>query len=174
ILLADKRMSRKVLRKEALGPAIRSGRLDVVQRIFDQCWGPVDFINTEDYMADNIAMGMLHTPLSDFCHQPHAFPESRRTSLYPITLKKMDINDLLDDVSFYSPQRVDVATWLLDHGAMVQEKESPGKRMTLRSRGPSEREETKHESRKPWNPLRRAVKGGNEKIVRLLLERGAN
>lgn len=111
---------------------------------------------------------MLHSSLVDFLAQLFAFVESCATPEYPVEIKVPHVDELLDDIAYSKPERVDVAIWLLENGATVQRKPSPGKVQTRRSRA--------------WygedillpEPLRSAVESGNERMLRLFLERGAD
>ncbi|KAH7073958.1 hypothetical protein BKA63DRAFT_515126 [Paraphoma chrysanthemicola] len=166
LLFTDRRLDRKSLRAQAFGPAMRAGHLHIAEYILDPAWGSNDFILGASCVYRDLIMGMLRSPLINFfsnictlCGSPWA-PE------YSIQTIEPDVNQVLYEIACQSPQREDVATWLLDHGAVVQQIGPP----RVRSAGSL----SPAEPRYPWNPLRQAVKGGNEKIVRLLLDRGAH
>jgi hypothetical protein len=92
-----------------------------------------------------------------------------------IKISQRGNDERLNDVACGSPQWVDVADWLLDQGVFVQQKVPPKDRLELLQWNSNhQRYSTKGRVDSPWNPLRQAVQGGNEKIVRLLLERGAD
>jgi hypothetical protein len=165
----DRRLSRKTVRSQALGPAIRAGRLDIVHFILDPNWGPVDFID-DARLQDDLVAGMLRSPLVDYSSQILASLRSCSTS----EVHESNPHALLDGVAFGKPERLDVVEWLLAHGAVVQTKMTPRQRVDSPSPKPSATDTENNNSRLPWNPLRPAVMSGNEKIVRLLLDQGAN
>jgi ankyrin repeat protein len=77
-------------------------------------------------------------------------------------------------VAFGSPQRVDTVEWLLEQGASVQDQEPAVYRHKAFPVMNSYGAQSFQRLGSPWNPLRQAVICGNEKIVRLLLNRGAD
>ncbi|KAF2676221.1 ankyrin [Lentithecium fluviatile CBS 122367] len=160
------------MREEALSGAIAEGHLDTVKFICDPQWGPMNFISSAHCIEEALTSGAVRSNLVDFSQRLFALLKSRNTTQYPIEIEDLDPNQLLNDISINARQRADIVEYLLHHGAVVQEAGRLGTRY---------REEfprrwvpaTYDEESLPWNPLRQAVKGGNEKIAKLLLERGA-
>ncbi|KAJ4369996.1 hypothetical protein N0V83_005760 [Neocucurbitaria cava] len=145
------------LREAAFSAAVREGNLPLVEFILEPRFGPPDFFSSSLCVEENLLQGMLKSSSVDFFARLFDLLASRSSSKYPIEIHPPDMDRVLDDVAYYRPQRNDVAEWLFDHAAAtkVDEKEAPS-----------------DEAHRRWNQLCRAVKGGNEKIVQLLLERG--
>jgi ankyrin repeat protein len=146
--------------------AILAGHLDVVRT-------PLESRGRQDSAVREIGeatltTGMVRSPLVEFCSQLSNLLASILLGECPIKLFPSGNDRLLCDVAFASPQRVDVVEWLLEQGASVQDRLPP------KHRYDSERALNRYGACSPCNPLRQTVQGGNKKIVRLLLERGAD
>ncbi|KAG9194993.1 hypothetical protein G6011_00113 [Alternaria panax] len=164
---------RKRIQSVAFNAAVRECRLDVVRFIMEprEHWSDVELI--VNLNEDAIRCGVLKSRSVDFCFQLFGLLASRlriptvSAKHGPDTYNRhrlwehLRYDNVLCIVASGSPQRADVAQWLLDHGASVS--------LT------AEEEEilVKSTRRVYRSPLERAVKGGNEKIVRLLLDHGA-
>lgn len=137
---------------------MREGNLPLVEFILEPRFGPPDFFSSSLCVEVNLLPGMLKSSSVDFFARLFDLLASKSSSKFPIEIYPPDMERVLDDIAYYRPQRVDVAEWLLDHAGAtkVDEKEAPS-----------------DQARRRRNQLCRAVKGGNEKIVQLLLERGA-
>ncbi|KAH7089484.1 hypothetical protein FB567DRAFT_302111 [Paraphoma chrysanthemicola] len=166
LLFTDRRLNRTSLRAQAFRPAMRAGHLHIVEYILDPAWGSYEFILGVSCVYKDLIMGILRSPLIDFYPNICVLCGSPWTPDYSVQTIEPDVNQVLYEIAYQTPQREDVAMWLLDHGAVVQQRGPPRNR-AAGSPSPSE-------PRYPWNPLRQAVRGGNEKIVRLLLDRGAD
>jgi hypothetical protein len=180
--LNNERFSRKFVRRLAFETAIRRGQLDLIKHIFDPKWGPNDlfgriewdsptragnvYLEEARFVRGKLINGTLHSSLADFSAQLFAFFETCATTEYPIGTKKPSMNDLLNKIAGRRPERVDVATWLLDNGATRQPAQPPEETSSSQRQARYGIELLEDE------PLQRAFEGGNEKIVHLLLHRG--
>ena len=214
----DERFARKVMRTQALAPAIRAGRLGVVQFVLDPKWGPVDFVEST-LVQEDLVEGMLRSVHVNFATHVLASFRSYSTFQDSLITEYPDIDGLFDGVAAGSPQRVDVARWLLTHGVTVRIPQEPRQRVDTRPSKtpvsaipappvipavpappvipavpavpivlaaqavqaapanpavPAPQTPNAKEVPLPLNLLRRAVMTGNEKIVRLLLDHGAD
>lgn len=147
--------NRREKRQEALGGAIRGGHLHVVEFIMDPRWGPIDFFDSSYCVDDNLMSGVLRSPLPDFSSQLYTMLRSRSTSRHPLYCWEPTNERSLYDVVASSPQRPDVAKWLLDS---VGFSSTPKGKSVYMFKG----------------ALHDAIVGGNEQIVRLLLERSTD
>lgn len=169
LLLDDKRLSTQTIRRLALGPAIRAGRLDMVNFIPHPRWGRLD-LSKNPLEVQDIIEGTLNSSRHNFYR-----PLVDNTRLYAdLRYPGPDVNEILHDVALHSTQRVDVVERLIACGAVIQDKRLPKHRRMLEACKTSETKGDEREAGKPWNPLRRAVMGGNEKIVKLPLKKGAD
>ena len=160
----DQRGDSKHVRIRAFGAAVAAARLDAVRFMLKY---PKVLSGNEErrwnrWSDSELVSGMLKNESADFCSRlfelqsPH--PEDRRKleALF-------DYSRLLRLVVQASPQRVDVAEWLLRQGASAQQlaEESIFLRHGYKSRA--------------WrDALGCAIVGGNEQMVRLLLSHGAD
>jgi hypothetical protein len=166
-LLSVQECANKKTREGALKGAIYGGRLDVVEFILNRRWGPVNTLSSSRRIREVLASGMVESDHADF----HVRLYNLLKSYDAIGFVVPDANELLDDIAGSNIQRPDIAAYLLDQGAVVQDRSSPPRN---RVQSPSIfGQGVPLEPRRPYNPLRRAVKAGNEQIVRLLLDRGA-
>jgi hypothetical protein len=168
ILLSTRFRALDEAREHVMKGAIHGGHLEAIRFVLNPRWGPVNFISSSHCIEGPLVSGIIRSPDVDFYAQLYSLLDSCRTTQYPIELEAYSVNHILYDVASWDTQRADVAAHLLDAGAIVQEKEYPMNRDRNRFGGGS------WELPQPWNPLRQAVKGGNEKIVQLLLNRGAD
>jgi ankyrin repeat protein len=168
ILLSARLRALDEAREQALKGAIYGGHLEAVRFIFDSRWGPANFISSAHCIEEPLVSGTTRSQDIDFYAQLYSLVASYCTARCPIELDLYDLNDILHEVAGWHTQRVDIVAHLLDAGAILQEKKYPLNRARNDFNGST------WEPRKPWNPLREAVKGGNEKIVQLLLDRGAD
>lgn len=168
ILLSTRFRALDETREHVMKGAIHGGHLEAIRFILDLRWGPVNFISSSHCIEGPLVSGTIRSPDVDFYAQLYSLLYSCRTTQYPIELVPYSVNYILYEVAGWHTQRVDVVEHLLDAGAIVQEKKFPLNRARNRFGGGS------WELPQPWNPLRQAVKGGNEKIVQLLLNRGAD
>lgn len=158
------------MREDALIGAVYGGHMEAVKLIFDERWGPINFISSPHCVEEPLINGMINSEHVDFSSRLYEFIESRSTIYYPIDVgTEPHPNDLLHHICANSCQRVDVAEHLLNRGATVQDIEIPPVNRT-----PAKYQGQASGPRQPYNPLRRAVLSGHEKIVRLLLEQGAD
>jgi hypothetical protein len=129
-----------------------------------EVWG-----NNQSYLIS----GMLRSPSVDSSSQLFSLLDSKPPEVVSIRLTNRGNDALLHDVVFGSPQRIDVAEWLLEQGASFQQKVPPKDSWAMLYR---RRAGVLFRGRisSPWYLLRQAVRGGNEKIVHLFLERGAD
>ncbi|KAF2025306.1 hypothetical protein EK21DRAFT_27601, partial [Setomelanomma holmii] len=182
MLFTDNRLPRKGMRAQALGPAICAGHLDLVEYILNSGWGTVDLAADAIVVLEDLVMGMLYSPLPDFCFQLFGLCESLSTTEHFFEVMKPDMDCVLTDIAGRSPQRADVVAWLLDHGLLLQQAQPSSSRIVSNSDMNAENPSLQVESHTPRstnirhleNALLQAVKGGNEKILLLLLNRGAN
>ncbi|KAF2463609.1 ankyrin [Lindgomyces ingoldianus] len=156
-------------REEALSGAVRQGRLDNIQYILD--FGPVNFISSSHTIENGLLSGTMKSLVADFPFQLYSLLRERHSERYPILCDtpEIDISELLDDVARYS-SRTDIIENLLDAGAVLQSNVAPRDQTHY----PSRHYPDPADPRWPWNALRRAVIGTNEKTVQLLLSRGAD
>lgn len=143
--------NRREKRHEALGAAIATGQLDTVAFIMDPRWGPVDFIDSSHCVEENLISGVLNSPHVDFFPRLFALFDSHKTREYPIEIHEPEARKFVSTFATGSPQRVDIIEYLYNNRRMF----------------PDDLEDV------IWSyAARRAVDGGNEKIVRFLLDRG--
>jgi hypothetical protein len=169
ILLSTRFRALEEAREWVMKGAIHGGHLEAIRFILDPRWGPVNFISSAHCIEEPLVSGTIRSPDVDFYAQLYSLLDSRRTMQYPIELEPYNLDEILHEVVGWHTQRADVAAHLLDAGAIVQEKKYPLNRARNRFGSCDS-----WELPRPWNPLRQAVKGGNEKIVQLLLSRGAD
>ncbi|KAF2016699.1 ankyrin [Aaosphaeria arxii CBS 175.79] len=177
---------RTELLEEAFYGAIHSGCIQTIQFILSPefgrignfsgwLWEEVLWISThyEEFLWGEtpLSTGMANSASVDFCHQ---FYELLRSSPEPSIYNQFgdepDLNEQLHRICTAGIQREDVTKYLLDKGATVQDT-SDGTKNRVDIRGLTH-ERIRPE--RPWNPLRAAVKSGHEKIVRVLLDAGAD
>jgi hypothetical protein len=120
------------MRLRALGPAIRAGRLDIVRYILDLGWGLIDLVDNPVRQEDMVE-GMLRNKHIDFSSQVIDLLRSCSTPQQPLVDLEPDINRLLDGIAAGSPQRADVAAWLLSRGATIQTPQEPQQRVDTRA-----------------------------------------
>ncbi|CAN9358231.1 unnamed protein product [Alternaria alternata] len=159
-----------VLQRLVYDTAVEKGLLDVVKFVTDLCKHLPDFDPRHDLGEVAICSGVLRSRSVDFCSQLFQLLASqfknndslgkRRQGDRRLTKSYFEYSNILRIVAWSSPQRADVAEWLLDRGASAS--------LTVHG----ERRLVTGIQNGFWTPLERAVKGGNEKIVRLLLDRG--
>jgi hypothetical protein len=65
MVLKERQFSRRVMRGFALGPAIRSGHVEMARLLCEPLWGPIDFILSTKCIYGNLTNGMLHSTPSD-------------------------------------------------------------------------------------------------------------
>jgi hypothetical protein len=111
-------------------------------------------------------MARLYSSLVDYSAQLFAFLETCATTEYPIERKNPSMDDLHNKVTGRRLERVDLATWLLDHGATRQPAQP------LEETSSSQRQAQYGIELLKEEPLQHAFEGFNEKIVHLLLHRG--
>jgi hypothetical protein len=112
----------------------------------------------------------VRSELSDFSQQLFALLRSRNTARYPTEIQEIDQNQLLHDIAIDGRQRVDVVDRILQYMSTSQDTHRSENPYVDKSITAFPQEYFEGNSR--WNHLRQAVKGSNEKIVRLFLERG--
>lgn len=169
-----------VLQRLVYDTAVGKGLLDVVKFVMDLCKHSPDFGPRYDLGEVAICSGVLRSRSVDFCSQLFQLLASqmknnnglgkRRQGDRRLTKTCFEYSNILRIVAWSSPQRADVAEWLLDRGASVS-LTVQGERRLVTSTQHGRSLVTGIQSGF-WTPLERAVKGGNEKIVRLLLDRG--
>jgi hypothetical protein len=120
MVLKERQFSRRVMRGFALGPAIRSGHLEMARLLCEPLWGPIDFILSTKCIYGNLTNGMLHSTSSDVSSQLFVLLRSCATAQYPVDVEEPGRTKLLLEVASNALQRVDVATWLLDNDASAE------------------------------------------------------
>jgi hypothetical protein len=169
-----------VLQRLVFDTAVEKGLLDVVKFIMDPCKHSSDFDPRYDWCENAICSGVLRSRSVDFCSQLFQLLASQLENNNGLKRKPrgnrrltksyFEYSNILRIVAWSSPQRADVAEWLLDRGASAS-LTVQGERRLVTSNQHGRRLVTGIQCGF-WTPLERAVKGGNEKIVRLLLDRG--
>ena len=147
------------IRGRAFLGAVREGRLDVVRFIIEPRMHLPKFKLKSYVFKEELLAGMLKSRSVDFSSQLFELLPSRYKEKDCPVKGNFQYDELLSYVAKASPQRVDVAEWLLNQGASVQ-LEAHEKEKLMKGRRPFS------------DPLRQAIRGGNEKMVYLLLNRG--
>lgn len=151
-------------RHEAVEAALRGGHLDVVRFIMEPRWdlpgkGPYRTHSLNEHI---LVSGVFKSPSADFVTQLLGLIASRPMKTHGIEAVYPGHDTLLCLVARKSPQRVDVAERLLEQGALLKQKAHVKRRGAEASYTGSD------------SLLEQAIKGGNEEILRLLLNRGAD
>ncbi|KAF2003078.1 ankyrin [Amniculicola lignicola CBS 123094] len=159
-------------REQALMGAIAGGHLDAVAFILKPQWGPLNFISSAGTVEVPLLSGILASPYVDFYTQLYALISSFASGQYPVHLFEPEPDELLDDICGASTQREDIAAYIIEMGVEIKRTYTYTMNRTGRLIPGSTERQT--ESHRPYNHLRRAVIAGNEKIVGLLLAKGAD
>ncbi|KAL1796061.1 hypothetical protein ACET3X_006285 [Alternaria dauci] len=162
------------LGRQVFEAAVEKGRLDAIRFIMDKRRHSSDFSTRYQSTEDAVRSGVLKSRSVNFYSQLSellAFrlkkdnglvKNERDTHLSRVRRNYLEHDHMLRIIALGSPQRADVAEWLLNHGASASLTADGEKTFMISTQSVF------------WPPLERAVKGGNEKIVRLLLDRGPN
>jgi len=114
---------------------------------------------------------MLRRSSADFLSQLLTFIQSCATPSYPVDINVPRIRHILEDIATSTPEREDVARWLLDFGAKMQEKLPRRVTESSLDHPRSDLGSDHFNTSLLFTILQKAAQSGNRKIVRLLLER---
>jgi hypothetical protein len=175
ILLSSPLCPHGLGKKKALKGAIYGGQLQAVEFITDPRWGPMNCLCAPPAIEYHLVSGMAKSEYVDFQTRLYSILRSRVPDKFPFRLDDPDVSTLLDEVAGWHEQRVDIVENLLEQGAILDKTLIPsGHLLSKRTSDPSPSYTNTSGFSMPWNPLRSAVNSSNEKIVRLLLDRGAD
>ncbi|KAH3914912.1 hypothetical protein HBI56_018100 [Parastagonospora nodorum] len=117
---------------------------------------------------------MLHGSSAGFLSQLLTFVRPFATPSYAVDVSMPDTSHLLKDIENSTPKREDVARWLLDFGAKTQRKLLQGVTKPSPDRPRSDLQLDYSNANLLFTTLQKAAESGTQKIICLLLERGAD